>query len=63
MFAKLGKLVVLLEKANDDHKRTYSLLKAIVEGKFPKERVKMLDGGWAILPEPEEKDGGTADST
>lgn len=56
MFAKLGKLVVLLDKANDDHRRTWALLKQVVEGKIPIERVKMLDGGWEILPE--EKDGG-----
>ncbi len=65
MFAKLGKLVVLLDKANDDHRRTWNLLKMVVEGEIPTERVKMLnDGrgaGWEILPE--EKDGGTADST
>ncbi len=65
MFAKLGKLVVLLDKANADHKRTYDLLKKVVEGEIPRERVKMLnDGrgaGWEILPE--EKDGERRDST
>lgn len=60
MFAKLGKLVILLDAANADHKRTYDLLKKVVDGEIPRERIKMItDGrgaGWEILPE--EKDGG-----
>ncbi|MEE8607812.1 MAG: hypothetical protein V3S55_09415 [Nitrospiraceae bacterium] len=65
MFAKLGKLVVLLDKANDDHRRTWNLLKAVVDGEIPRERVKMLsDGrgaGWELLPE--EKDGERRNAT
>ncbi len=56
MFAKLGKLVVLLDKANDDHRRTHALLQQVVSGEMPLKRVKVFDGGWEILPE--EKDGG-----
>ena len=56
MFAKLGKLVMLLDKANSDHRRTHALLKQIVGGEIAIERVLVSDGGWEILPE--EKDGG-----
>lgn len=54
-YARIGRLVVMLDQEREDHRRTYALLKSIVEGKVSVERVKIIDGGWELLPE--EKDG------
>ncbi len=56
LLAEIGRLTMLVRESHTGHMRTLTVLRNVVSGQIPADRVKVTDTGWEVLPE-EPKDG------
>lgn len=47
-YAKFGRIALELESSIKEHRRTYSLLRALKDGRVSLDSVTIIDGGWEV---------------